>query len=126
MSKKNDNAYKTIGEVAEILNLFHKKTGKLNTHTIRYWEKEFKFVKPKYFNNKRRYFDSKSIKMLQKIQNLLKVKGMTIAGVKKHLQNSNSFELDEINLSTIKANQDDIKKKVVKISSLIKELKKLS
>ena len=39
MNKLND-AYKSISEVAEILNLKDKKTGKLNTHTIRFWEKK--------------------------------------------------------------------------------------
>ena len=46
MNYKNDNAYKSIGEVAKILNLVNKKTGKLNTHTIRFWEIEFKQIKP--------------------------------------------------------------------------------
>ena len=40
--KKSDEAYKSIGEVAKILNLINKKNGSLNTHTIRFWEKEFK------------------------------------------------------------------------------------
>ena len=39
---KIDTAYKSIGEVAKLLNLINKKNGKLNTHTIRFWEKEFK------------------------------------------------------------------------------------
>ena len=47
---KNPNAYKTIGEVAKILNLIDKNSGKLFTHTIRFWEKEFKQVKPKIFS----------------------------------------------------------------------------
>ena len=38
---KLDDAYKSIGEVAQDLNLINPKTGKLNTHTIRFWEKEF-------------------------------------------------------------------------------------
>ena len=44
--KKSDNSYKTIGEVAEILNLKNKKKGTLSTHTIRFWEKEFSQVEP--------------------------------------------------------------------------------
>ena len=39
--KKSDDAYKTIGEVAKILDLVNKKNGSLNTYTIRFWEKEF-------------------------------------------------------------------------------------
>ena len=34
-----DTEYKSIGDVAKILNLFNEKTGKFNTHTIRFGEK---------------------------------------------------------------------------------------
>ena len=70
--KKFDNAYKSIGEVAEILNLKDKE-GKLSTHTLRFWEKNFKQIKPKFFNSNRRYYDSKTIEILVKIKHLLKV-----------------------------------------------------
>ena len=70
---KNYTAYKTIGEVAEILVLINKRNGNINTHTIRYWEKEFKQIKPIIFSGKRRYYDEKNIKnKLNKISNLLK------------------------------------------------------
>ena len=49
--KKLNKAYKSIGEVAEILDLKNIKSGKLNTHTIRFWEKSFKLIKPKVFNS---------------------------------------------------------------------------
>ena len=64
--QKLDYAYKSIGEVAKDLNLINPKTGKLNTHTIRFWEKEFKQIKPKIFSGKRRYYDQKSIKIIKK------------------------------------------------------------
>ena len=84
MNKLKENSkYKTIGEVAKILNLINKKKGSLSTHTIRFWEKEFKQIKPKIFNGKRRYYDEKSINILKKIKYLLKDKGMTLNGVKK-------------------------------------------
>ena len=38
---KNDSAYKTISEVAREIGLVNKKTGSIQTHTIRYWENEF-------------------------------------------------------------------------------------
>ena len=50
---KDNKIYKTIGEVAEILNLVDKKNGKFATHTIRFWEKEFKQIKPYIFAGKR-------------------------------------------------------------------------
>ena len=125
MTEKSENAYKSIGEVAKILNLINKKTGKLNTHTIRFWEKEFKQIKPKFFNGNRRYYDTNSVNILIKIKKLLKVDGMTINGVKKHLQKANSFKLDENEFDTIRVSKNNIKNKVEKISTLIKEIKRL-
>ena len=123
---KNYTAYKTIGEVAEILGLVNKRNGNINTHTIRYWEKEFKQIKPKIFAGKRRYYDQKSINTLKKIRFLLKEKGFTINGVKKFLVNESSFNLDETSNTTIKNSKNNLKLKIEKISNLLKELKKLS
>tara|TARA_B100000161_G_C33325681_1_gene313483 strand:+ start:21 stop:389 length:369 start_codon:yes stop_codon:yes gene_type:complete len=117
---ENSKDYKTIGEVAKILNLVDKKTGKLATHTIRYWEKEFKQIRPYIFSGKRRYYDYNSIKVLKKIKHLLKNEGMTIKGVKKQLNNQNS-ELDEIKNRSI--NTRIIKTKLNKISNIIKKIK---
>ena len=125
MNYKNDNAYKSIGEVAKILNLVNKKTGKLNTHTIRFWEKEFKQIKPKIFSGNRRYYDKRTVEVLIKIKNLLKEKGLTINGVKKYLLNENSITLDETNNTSINSSQKNIKSKIEKISNLVKEIKKL-
>ncbi len=112
--------YKSIGEVAEILNLVDSKTGKLSTHTIRFWEKEFKQIKPQIFAGKRRYYDRNTIEILKKIQFLLKNKGMTIKGAKKYLQ-TNEYELDEDDNKTI--NKKIIKTKLDKISNILKHLK---
>ena len=60
---KEDTAYKSIGEVAKMLNLVNKKKGTLNTHTIRFWEKEFKQVKPKILSGNRRYYNHQTIKL---------------------------------------------------------------
>ena len=112
--------YKTIGEVAKILNLVDKKTGKLSTYTIRFWEKNFKQLKPKIFSGKRRYYDDKTILILKKIQFLLKNKGMTVKGVKIELQNNDS-ELDEFDNKTI--NTKNIKTKLSKIADIIRSIK---
>ena len=125
MKQKNDNAYKSIGEVAKDLNLVNSKTGKLNTHTIRFWEKEFKQIKPKIFSGKRRYYDKKSIDTLKKIRFLLKEKGFTINGVKKFLINERSFNLDESLNNSINTSKNNLKSKLKKISNLVKEIKKL-
>ena len=116
----SNKTYKTIGEVAKILNLVDTKTGKLSTHTIRFWTKEFKQIKPHTFSGNRRYFDKKSIKIIKKIQYLLKYKGMTIKGVKRLLETTNS-RLDDEKNKTI--NTDIIKSKINKISNLVKNIK---
>ena len=125
MKQKLDNAYKSIGEVAKDLNLVNPKTGKLNTHTIRFWEKEFKQIKPKIFSGRRRYYDQKSIQVIKKIRFLLKEKGFTINGVKKFLVNESSFNLDETSDRTINTSKNNLKSKLEKISNLVKEIKKL-
>ena len=125
MKQKYDEAYKSISEVAKDLNLINTKTGKLNTHTIRFWEKEFKQVKPKIFAGKRRYYDKKSIDTLKKIKFLLKEKGFTINGVKKFLINESSFNLDETSNRSINTSKNNLKSKLEKISNLVKEIKKL-
>jgi len=108
-----------------MLNLINNKTGKINTHTLRFWEKQFKQIKPIILSGKRRYYDNKSIDLLKKIKYLLKEKGMTINGVKKILINKSSFALDELANNSIKADKSKLKSKINRISELLKEIKKL-
>ncbi len=119
---KSINAYKTIGEVVKILGLKSKNKQTLPTHTLRYWEKEFKQIKPRVLNGKRRYYDEKNILLLKKIHYLLKEQGMTIGGVKKILNNNETLELDENSNNSITAS--NFKNKLLKISNIIKSLKK--
>ena len=120
---KSDSAYKTIGEVAKILKLKSKKKDILSTHTIRFWETQFKQIKPKILNANRRYYDENCINLLKKVKFLLKDQGMTINGVKKILNSSESLELDEMANNSIKA--DNLRNKLVKISKIVKNLKNL-
>ena len=119
---KNSEAYKTIGEVAKILELNSRNNKTITTNTIRFWEKEFKQIKPKIKNGKRRYYDNKNIELLKKVHFLLKDQGMTIKGVKKILNNKEALKLDEMTNHSIKA--PEFKNKLVKISNIIKSLKK--
>ena len=119
---KKEDSYKTISEVAKILNLVSTKTGKPTTYTLRFWEKEFKQIKPIILSGKRRYYDLKSIRLLKKIKFLLKDKGMTIKGVKK-LLNSDNSKLDEFNNTSINT-KNVLKSRLEKISQLLKDLKK--
>ena len=125
--KKTDEAYKSIGEVAKILNLVNKKNGSLNTHTIRFWEKKFKNINPIILSGRRRYYNEKSIEILKKIKFLLKNQGLTIKGAKRVLKFSSSFNLDDSLNKSINIGKKNlvIKDKISKISKLIKEIKGL-
>ena len=92
---KTETAYKTIGEVAKELDLVNKETGQLQTHTIRYWETQFKQIKPTIRAGKRRYYSNKSFEIIKYVKFLLKEKGLTIKGVKKMLNDNNSETLDD-------------------------------
>ena len=120
---KSDSAYKTIGEVAKILNLKSNKKGEVPTHIIRFWETQFKQIKPKILNSNRRYYDENCINLLKKVKFLLKDQGMTINGVKKILNGQQSLKLDEMANNSIKA--DNLRIKLNKISNIIKNIKKL-
>ena len=120
---KDINSYKTIGEVVKILGLKSKKGVGNPSHIIRYWEKEFKQIKPKKLTGNRRYYDNKNIELLKKIQFLLKDQGMTINGVRKILNNNEPLKLDETANHSIKA--FDLKIKLVKLSNIIKSIKKI-
>ena len=125
---KSADAYKTIGEVTKELGLIDKKTGHLQTHTLRYWETQFKQIRPLIRAGKRRYYSKQNFQIIKLIKFLLKKRGLTINGVKKILNNPGSHSLDEnINLGVYKPNLEStkiIKNKIKKISNIIKELKK--
>ena len=126
---KNESIYKTIGEAAKELDLINKKTGRLQTHTIRYWESQFKQIKPSIRAGRRRYYSKRDIKIINYIKFLLKEKGLTINGVKKILNDKDMHSIDDssnlgVYKSDIKTSQV-IKNKVKNIVKIIKELKNL-
>jgi len=126
---KEEKIYKTIGEVAKELGLIDKKTGNLQTHTIRYWETQFKQIKPRIRAGRRRYYSAKDFKIINHIRFLLKEKGLTINGVKKMLSDKKTHSIDDKpNLGVYKTDLKStkiIKDKVRNISKIIKELKNL-
>ena len=124
---KSSDAYKTIGETAKELNLINGKTGRVQTHTLRFWESEFKQIKPSIKAGGRRYYSKKDLQIIRFVKFLLKEKGLTIKGVKKILNNPKLDAIDpNINLGIYKSNLDtkkNIQKKLKKIADIIKELK---
>jgi len=121
---KNEDSYKTIGEVTRELGLIDNKTGRLQTHTIRYWETQFKQIKPTVKAGGRRYYSNKIFETIKFIKFLLKDKGLTINGAKKILSNPKSRSIDDdMNLGINR--KKIIEDKIKNISKIIKELKKI-
>ena len=111
-----------ISEVSNILKLTNPKNNKPLNHILRYWEKEFKQIKPKMINN-RRYYSNEQIEIIKMIKFLLKNEGLTIAGV-KHLLNSKINKLDDTNIHSLKAGylKDRLK---LKSKLLLDKIKKI-
>ena len=114
----------TISEVSKILGLINSSSKKPSNHIIRYWEKEFKQIRPKMINN-RRYFTEDQIEVIKLIKYLLKDKGLSIKGVKKIL-NQNANKIDDYSKVSLKTDyyKNSIKKKTKKILDKIQKLKK--
>ena len=113
-----------ISELTKKLNLINPTNKKPLNYILRYWEKEFKIIKPKKINN-RRFYDSKQIEIIKTIKFLLKSKGMTISGV-KNLLHSNINKLDDDDFHSLKTDyyKEIFKKKSKLILEKIKNLKK--
>ena len=112
-----------ISDLSRKLDLVDLDSGKPLNHTLRFWEKHFKQIKPKIIN-KRRYYSNNNIEIIKLIKYLLKDKGMTINGVKDVL-NSNINKLDDYDLDSLKTEyyKKNIKEKSKKILNKIRKLK---
>jgi len=111
-----------ISQLANLLNLINSKTKKPSNYILRYWEKEFKQIKPVILKN-RRYYSEKQINIIRLIKFLLKDKGMTINGVKNILK-SDINSLDDYNSYSLKA--DYLKENIkIKSKTILEKIKKL-
>ena len=112
----------SISELSRILDFIDPVSKKPLNHIVRYWEKEFKEIRPKKINN-RRYYSIKQVEMIKMIKFLLKNKGLTIAGA-KNLIKSNINKLDDANLSSLRTDYYKISVKI-KSKKLLEKINKL-
>ena len=76
---RNFKTYYSIREVAEMFDL--------NESTLRYWEQEFSFLRPKTSGTaKIRQYQEKDIEQIKLIHNLVKVRGFKISAARDILQ----------------------------------------
>ena len=113
-----------ISQLSRKLNLIDQKTKKPRNHIIRYWEKEFKQIRPKIIN-KHRYYNDKHVEIFKFIIFLLRNKGMTIKGVKNVL-NLKINKLDDYNSLSLKTDylKKNFKEKSLKIIQRINKIKR--
>tara|TARA_B100000575_G_scaffold122138_1_gene97287 strand:+ start:583 stop:930 length:348 start_codon:yes stop_codon:yes gene_type:complete len=110
---KSKEAYKTIGEVCDIVGLIDTETGKRKTHVLRFWEKHFNEIRPSLIYKGRRYYSNQNIEYIKKVKKLLKEDGYTIRGSKRVLKDVDSSTYDNINAE-----------KIIDLKNKIKQLKK--
>jgi DNA-binding transcriptional MerR regulator len=104
-----DEAYKTISYVASSLDL--------TASTLRFWEKEFRQIKPQMIN-KRRYYSQENIRMIEAIKALLHDKGYTLVGAKKYLK-----EL-KLPAAITKTVQSPLKTRLIELIALVQSAQK--
>lgn len=76
--KEIERLYYPIGDVAEMMGV--------SASMLRFWENEFDILKPRKNKKGDRLFTQQDLANLRIIHNLLKGRGFTIKGAKKHLQ----------------------------------------
>ena len=113
----------SISQLSYKLNLISPNNKKPKNYILRYWEKEFKQIKPKIIRN-RRYYRENDVKLIKYINYLIKDKGMTINGAKNTL-NLKINKLDDHNSLSLKTNyyKVNIEKKSKIILEKIKKIK---
>ncbi len=101
---QNSKLYYSIGEVAVMFNV--------NASLIRFWEKEFKIIKPKKNKKGNRLFTPEDIKNFRLIHHLVKEKGYTLKGAKESLK-QNPEDID--NKAEVLESLSRIRKQLVEI-----------
>ena len=94
----SDRLYYRIGEVSRM-------TG-LKPHVLRYWESEFKVIKPYKAGSLQRLYRKKDLDIIQKIKKLLYEEGFTIAGAKKKIRDLEKAENLQTKLRLVKRRPD--------------------
>lgn len=93
-----ERLYYRIGEVSRV-------TG-LKPHVLRYWESEFKVIKPHKGGSLQRLYRKKDLDLILKIKRLLYDEGFTIAGAKKKIRDFEKEGPEPVKLKLIEKRVD--------------------
>ena len=113
----------TISELSKKIGLINSKKNKPPNYILRYWEREFKQIKPKIIN-KRRYYSADQVTIIKFIKTLLKDNGMTIKGVKKILNLNKKLDYNKLDGLSADYYKKNIKDRSEFILERLKKLKK--
>jgi DNA-binding transcriptional MerR regulator len=85
--------YYRIGEVAQIVGV--------QPHVLRYWETEFRTIRPQKSHKGQRVYSRRDVEKLLKVKDLLKNQGFTIAGAKKKLRDPEAQAALEVEVEAV-------------------------
>jgi DNA-binding transcriptional MerR regulator len=97
-SVSRERLYYRIGEVSRI-------TG-LKPHILRYWESEFRVIRPHKGGSLQRLYRRKDLDLILKIKKLLYEDGFTIAGAKKRIRDLERVENKQVKLKLTEKGAD--------------------
>lgn len=110
-----DKLYFKIGEVAKL--------AEVPTHVLRYWESEFKSIKPKRANSKQRLYRRQDVELILKVKTLLHDQGFTIAGARKLLDSGK--DIAQPAAVSAKEESQEVSDKLKTLKQELKDLQKL-
>lgn len=85
-SSLTDKPFFRIGEVARAVGV--------EPHVLRYWEREFRGIKPQKSSRGQRVYSKRDLDLLLEVRELLYAQGFTIAGAKKKLSRAGKAEAE--------------------------------
>ena len=114
----SERLYYRIGEVSRV-------TG-LKPHVLRYWESEFKVIKPYKAGSLQRLYRRKDLDLILKIKKLLYEDGFTIAGAKRRIRDLEKAENRQMKLRLVEKKSDEMDQEVLAtIREELREIRKM-
>jgi DNA-binding transcriptional MerR regulator len=105
--------YFRIGEVAGLVGV--------EPHVLRYWEREFKSIRPQKSTKGQRVYSRRDVETLMRVRELLYKEGFTIAGARKRLQKA-GVEPDEGDVKASERLRETLTELRAEIASFLEEL----
>jgi DNA-binding transcriptional MerR regulator len=107
---EKEQTEKLFYSISEVSDMFE-----LNASTLRFWEKEFDFLKPTKNKKGNRLFTQKDIDSIAKIVELVKQKGFTIQGAREQLKNGAAETISPNNTAQVIAKLQKIKENLLNL-----------